>query len=77
MIDNITYARGRAVELQDEIAENNSALLAIKRDIIREVNTTFCINNIRFLLNKAELFEAEIKKASDDLGVLKRQWGLK
>ena len=76
-MENITYARGRVVELGEVINECNTMLYAIKRDIIREVNTEFNTDTIRLLINKADLYEEELKKANLDLSVIKKQWGLK
>nr|DAN78199.1 MAG TPA: hypothetical protein [Caudoviricetes sp.] len=76
-MENITYARGRVVELGEVVKECNTMLYAIKRDITRELNTEFDTDKIRVLLNKADLYEEELKKANLDLSVIKKQWGLK
>ena len=73
--ENITYARGRVVELEADIKENTNALNAIKRDILRELNSDFDTDLIRDLLNKADLFLFEIKKSTTDLNVIKTKWG--
>lgn len=77
MIENITYARGRVVELEEAIAENNIALNTIKREIQKEADSEFDTNKIRALLNKIDLFQEELKKFQLDLSVIKKQWGLK
>lgn len=73
--ENITYARGRVVELEADIKENTNALNAIKRDILRELNSDFDTDLIRDLLNKADLFLFEIKKSTTDLNAIKTKWG--
>lgn len=76
MSENITYARGRVVELQDEITQNEIAINALKREVVAEANGEFDTDKIRALLNKVDLFDAELSRAKTDLNVIKKQLGL-
>lgn len=76
MIENITYARGRAVELQEDIKECETAIAALRRDMQRELNGELDTRVIRALTNKIDIFDEELKKKRLDLKILKQDWGI-
>ena len=76
MIENITYARGRAVELQEDIKECETAIAALRRDMQRELNSELDTRVIRALANKIDIFDEELKKKRLDLKALKQDWGI-
>lgn len=76
MIENITYAIGRAVELQEDIKECETVIAALRRDMQRELNGELDTRVIRALANKIDIFDEELKKKRLDLKALKQDWGI-
>ena len=76
MIENITYARGRAVELEEDIKECETAISALKRDMQRELSGELNTRVIRALANKIDIFDEELKKKRLNLKILKQDWGI-
>lgn len=75
-MENITFARGRLVELKDKKDELLRLIKDSKNLVIKNTQNDD-LSGARLYIDKLELYYDELLKTNTDLNLLCKQWGLK
>lgn len=75
-MENITFARGRLVELKDKKDELLRLIKDSKNLVIKNIQNDD-LSGARLYIDKLELYYDELLKTNTDLNLLCKQWGLK
>ncbi|TKX28238.1 hypothetical protein [Campylobacter estrildidarum] len=74
--DNITYARGRLIELKDKKDELERLIKDSKNLVIKNIQNDD-LSGARLYIDKLELYFDELLKTNTDLNLLCNKWGFK
>ncbi|MBX2683009.1 hypothetical protein [Campylobacter lari] len=74
--ENITYARGRLVELKDKKDELERLIKDSKNLAIKNIQNDD-LSGARLYIDKLELYFDELLKTNTDLSLISKQWGFK